>query len=226
MQSSNKKEHIVIVDDHPVVLDGIKLLLHDIRPDAELTAVSNGADAYAVFDSAKFVDWLFVDLNLPDINGLELVKKIKQEQAERRNNDTFNCKVVVLSSELDAQTIDQALSQGVNGVLSKAATAVMYEDCLMTIDLARLYLSQKHTSQLKYYRDGLMLELKNIKQGLSGRMFETLVMLSNGYSNKTISQKMGISENTVKSHVSSLMSLFNAKNRTYCVTQARELKII
>lgn len=212
------EEQFLIVDDHPVVLDGVHLLLQSIRPNAMFCMAASGSEALSMINSQNTPDWAFIDINLPDIQGLELVKLLKT------NNAT--CKVVVLSSELDGEILYQAIAAGADGVLSKSFSKDIFELCIMTVELGTTFLSSEHASELKYYKDSLMREQQHIRENLSKRQFEVLVLLAQGHGNKDISEQMYISQSTVKSHVSSLMFLFEASNRTHCVEKARQLKII
>ena len=75
------------------------------------------------------------------------------------------------------------------------------------------------------FRDGVS-ELRHIQNNLSSRQHEVLALLSNGLSNIEISQSLAISQSTVKSHVSQLMTTLKADSRTHCVAEARRLGII
>ena len=216
--TNGKQEQFLIVDDHPVVLDGLHLLLKSIRPNSVFSMASCGTDALSLCASNSSTDWAFIDVNLPDIQGLELVKLLKKNNA--------GCKIIILSSEIDGEIIYQATSAGAVGVLSKSFSKDIFELCIMTVELGTTFLSPEHASELKYYKDSLMREQLHIKSGLSERQLEVLVLLAKGLGNKDISDQMKISQNTVKSHVSSLMVLFDATNRTHCVEKARQLKII
>ena len=212
------EEQFLIVDDHPVVLDGVHLLLKSIRPNAMFSMAPSGSEALSMINSQNAPDWAFIDINLPDIQGLELVKLLK------KNNAT--CKAVVLSSELDGEILYQAIAAGADGVLSKSFSKDIFELCIMTVELGTTFLSSEHASELKYYKDSLMREQHNVRESISERQFEVLVLLAQGHGNKDISEQMDISQSTVKSHVSSLLFLFEASNRTHCVEKARQLKII
>ena len=65
-----------------------------------------------------------------------------------------------------------------------------------------------------------------IEETISERQRQTLLLVVKGYSNKEIAESLGISENTVKTHVSSLISLFDTDNRTHCAAEARRLRIV
>jgi len=212
------KEHILIVDDHPVVLDGIHLLLNTIRPEADFITTTSGLEALTTIQSTQRIDWMFVDINLPDIHGLDLLKAVKASK--------LTCKVIVLSSEMKIETIDQALLLGVDGVLSKSFSKKIFELCLMTIDLGKIFLTAEHANELKYYRDSLADADTPLIKEVTKRQHEILCLLDKGMPNKVISTQMGISESTVKSHVSSLMTTLEANNRTHCVVKAREKGII
>jgi len=211
-------EHILIVDDHPVVLDGLHSILQSIRPDALFSIADSAVSALEKINGDTVVDWLFLDLNLPDSNGLELIKSLRDQKVSTH--------IIILSSELNPETVDDALSLQVNGVLSKAYSKDVFEHCMITIELGRVFLSSEHAQELKYYRESQVLKRAQTKESLSERQLETLTLLSKGLSNKEIAQSLNITESTVKNHVSSLMQMFDATNRTHCVSEARRLKIL
>ena len=114
----------------------------------------------------------------------------------------------------------------INGVLSKAFDRNMFAQCFTSIELGKVYMSQEHADELKYYQQSQLLGERRFDKEISTRQYETLLMISKGFSNKEIAKRMDISESTVKSHVAALMTLFEADNRTHCVSEAQRLSII
>ena len=211
-------EKILIIDDHPVVLDGITLSLDQVMNDAILITALNGADAREVVTNHKDIDWIFVDVNLPDTNGVELIKAFETMKV------TAN--IIVLSSDDSPNIIDSALKQHASGFLSKSFNKNELQECFDTVEKGQIYLSKEHKQQLNIYRTSVLKEKQSIEENMSKRQFQTLQLLANGYSNQEIASSLNIVESTVKSHVHALMAIFDADNRTHCVSEARRLHII
>ena len=211
-------ETILVVDDHPVVQDGLELMLQELRPNAEIIPVLNATEALQYAMSHKELDWIFVDVNLPDYSGLELITQLREQK--------ILSNVVILSSEILPHILEEALKLNVNGVLSKAFYHQDFVDCFATIENGQVFLTVEHANELKFYRQSQLLDKNHIEKKISSRQVETLLMVAKGYSNREIASSMQITESTVKSHVSGLMELFNADNRTHCVCEAQRLKII
>lgn len=211
-------ERVLIVDDHPVVLDGLLSILESLRPNAIFTTADRAETALACIDEHPGFDWYFIDLNLPDINGLDLIARLREIKAQGN--------IIVLSSEIRAQSIHEALIFDVDGVLSKASNKETFERCIITVELGKRFLSPRHAQELKEYREGLLFERSQIEASLSERQIETLHLISQGHSNAEIAEKLAISESTVKSHVSLLLDTFQARNRTLCVAEARRLQFL
>jgi len=190
----SEAETILIIDDHPVVLEGIALMLKEVRTSATLLIASNANEALKIVSDNNDIDWIFIDINLPDISGISLTKKL------RAMNILSN--IVLMSGEIEPSKVDA------------------------NIELGKVYMTPQHANDLRYYRESLLLEKKHLDKKISSRQFQTLLMISKGFSNKEIAKQMNISENTVKSHVSALMTLFEADNRTHCVSEAQRLSIL
>lgn len=214
----SEAETILIIDDHPVVLEGIALMLKEVRTSATLLIASNANEALKIVSDNNDIDWIFIDINLPDISGISLTKKL------RAMNILSN--IVLMSGEIEPSKVEEAMQLKINGVLSKAFDRDVFAACFANIELGKVYMTPQHANDLRYYRESLLLEKKHLDKKISSRQFQTLLMISKGFSNKEIAKQMNISENTVKSHVSALMTLFEADNRTHCVSEAQRLSIL
>lgn len=214
----SEAETILIIDDHPVVLEGLSLMLNEIRHQTTLLTASNATEALELIAMNNDIDWLFIDINLPDMSGISLVKKL------RTMNVLSN--IILMSGEIEPAKIEKAMDLQINGVLSKAFDRNMFAQCFTSIELGKVYMSQEHADELKYYQQSQLLGERRFDKEISTRQYETLLMISKGFSNKEIAKRMDISESTVKSHVAALMTLFEADNRTHCVSEAQRLSII
>lgn len=209
---------ILIIDDHPLFLEGLSHVLQSIMPSAEILSALNGADALEVLQQHLDIDWILLDLNLPDYNGLDLI--------DRFTKNKILANVIIVTSATEPEIIDQSLKRQVNGFLTKNFDRWVLMECFKKIDEGGVFLTSEHANQLSNYRETLLKEKQLIEQLLSSRQKETLILIAKGYSNQEIADNLGIAISTVKTHVSTVISLFEAENRTRCVAEARRLHII
>lgn len=214
----DKHPKILIIDDHPTFVDGLSLLLQSIFPNADIVTAHTGASALQKTEQCPDFDWILLDFHLPDCNGIDLVGRFTEQK--------LLANIIVITSETEPAIIDQALNHNINGFLTKDFDHKTLMDCIKAIDNGQEFLLPEYQQQLNNYRNYQLRETQNIQQNISPRQQETLLMLSKGFSNQEIAQNMHISESTVKTHVSSLMTLFEADNRTHCVSEAQRLNII
>ncbi|MEM7207727.1 MAG: response regulator transcription factor [Pseudomonadota bacterium] len=215
---NDTSETVLIIDDHPVVLDGLALLLRDIFDSVEVLTASHAEAAMECVLHRPDIDWIFLDIHLPGISGFELLKQFSAKK--------ITASVIVMSSECDPPLIDQSLKYNARGVLSKVSGKAIFSECVKTVEQGRIFLVSEHAQQLKRYRESVLVEKQLIEEGISKRQREALLLIARGYTNKEISTSMSVTESTVKSHVSSLMNLFDADNRTHCVAEARRLGML
>jgi len=209
---------LLVVDDHPIFRDGVSEILFNIFPSTTILKASNGEEALAQAKQHKEIDWVFLDLKLPDINAIDLLP-----QLEKLN---LLASVVIVSSEDQAEVIDKVLSAGANGFLSKVSEKEEFMKCIQQVEQGKQYVHQSMLESLQYYRNNILSERQHINDHLSNRQHEVLTLLSHGLSNSEIGQTLSISESTVKSHISHIMSAFEADNRMHCVIEARRLGIL
>jgi len=212
------KTKLLIVDDHPSFIEGVSHLLQSIFNECDIFTTNNGHEALAIIKKHPDMDWVFLDLNMPDMSGIELITHLE------KNKITAN--VIIMTSESSPDVIDQSLKKHVNAFLTKDFDRKMLLDCVSTVESGRIFLTPQNKIQLHNYRESVLREKQEIEDHISQRQQETLLLIAKGFSNHQIATNLGISENTVKSHVSSLMSLFEADNRTHCVAEARRLHIV
>ena len=119
-------EKILIIDDHPVVLDGITLILSDLMQNAQFFTALDGAQACELIASHGDIDWIFLDVNLPDGDGIELMKVFETMKV------TAN--IVVLSSDNSPDVVDRSLKQHASGFLSKSFDRNELQSCIHAIE--------------------------------------------------------------------------------------------
>ncbi len=211
-------EQILVVDDHPIFVDGISALLKNIVPNANIVACINGKDALHQLQKPIQFDWVFLDINLPDTTGIDLLKQFLSLK--------ILANVVIVSSDENPETIHQCLELHANGFISKQFNKDIFEQCIQTIERGNVYLEEKQSQLVKNYREGIYVEKTHILKHISERQSEALQMIAKGYSNQEIADMMNVTQSTVKTHISLLMSLFEVDNRSHCVAEARRLGFI
>lgn len=211
-------EKILVVDDHPVVLDGLVFILKELIPHSTVITANDGGSARTLVKSHRDVDWIFLDVNLPDIDGIELLKHFDDLK--------LTANTIVLSSDSSPDTADRALKQNASAFLSKSFDRNELRKCIDTVEAGRIYLASELRRELTNYRESILVTRERIQSLLTARHLETLSFLAAGYSNKEIALSCNVAESTIKSRIKVLMSVFEADNRTHCVCEAQRLNII
>ena len=212
------KETILIVDDHTVVLHGLELMINEIKPQASISTALSSEQVLQHIDDQFLFDWMFIDINLPGLNGIELLAQLRRRE--------IMSNIIMLSSELSLDMVEEMLAFNVNGVLSKAFDKDTFSQCFKTVEQGLVFMPAEIQKNLTFYRQGMLREKRTIEESMNKRQADILLLIANGYSNHEIAKQQELSVSTVKTHIGSLLQIFNAKNRTHCIAEAQRLKII
>ena len=201
---------ILLLDDHTLFREGMKLLLGGLDQDLTLHDVENIQAAEQLLETNTY-DLMLLDLNLAESIGLKTLERVKSKL-----NST---PIIVLSAENDPPTIYQAIEDGAMGFITKCAT---HQELLAAIKLilaGGIFLPREVTSvnAVNAGRPPVGASESEILNALSDRQREVLKYLLQGKPNKTISASLHISENTVKAHLSAIFRALGARNRTEAV---------
>lgn len=203
--------NIVIVDDHPLIRQGLIAVI-SVEGDMNLIGeAANGDEAVETIMRTK-PDIALVDLRLMDMSGLDIVKKCMAKVPA--------CKYIILTSSVDQEDFRRARELGVDGYVLKEAFP---EELISAIRL--VYRGRK-------YYDPSMVDLMMNKdendfriEQLTSREFEVLRALGEGLKNKDIAKKLFITEYTVKKHVSQVLAKLDLADRTQAALYAQEKRI-
>lgn len=208
---------VLIADDHHVVRRGLVFFL---RTQEEMTIIGeagNGKEAVELARSLK-PDIILMDLSMPDMDGIEATKIIKDEQPD--------IKILILTSFSDQDHVLPALEAGASGYQLKDIQPDELVNCIKKIMNGENQLHPKATSHL------LSNLAKKDKQGrsqldeLTKRELEVLKEIAKGKSNKEIASALFITEKTVKTHVSNLLSKLELADRTQAALFAVKNKLV
>ena len=188
---------LVIVDDHPIVREGLKAYLElqgDLEVVAEAGSVREALERIATHEP----DLVLLDLQLPDASGLKVLAHLAHVVKRP--------KVLVLTSFLDEDYLREALRAGAAGYVVKHAGPAKLVDSVRAALRGELPLDPGAVKLLAQERDDPL-------DALTPREREVLARLAEGKSNKRIARELGIVEKTVKSHVSSILAKLGCKDR-------------
>ena len=204
---------VLIVDDHPLVRQGIKTLL-DVYDDIEVIGeAENGQEALEMCKKYK-PDIVLMDLIMPGVNGIEATKEIVKNWSY--------IKVVTLTSFVDKKLIEDSLKAGAIGYVLKNISGDKLVATIRDADKGKSTLSSEASDFL----------ISNIKKPpvedyqLTGQEKNILACLVEGLSNKKIAQKLVLSLSTVKFHVSNILNKLGVSSRTEAVSLAIKNKLV
>jgi DNA-binding NarL/FixJ family response regulator len=199
---------VAIVDDHPVVRFGLAAII-SLQPDMVVVGeAGTGEEACAMCD-ARAVDVVLMDLRLPRLSGVDAIKTIRQ-----RHSDIH---FIVLTTYDGDEDIRRALDAGAQAYLLKAMS-----DAEVPATIRKVYSGGRVIPEAV----SRALAERRPHSELSSREVEVLSLIANGLSNKEIGQVLGITEATVKWHVTIILSRLDASDRTEAIVTALQRGII
>jgi DNA-binding NarL/FixJ family response regulator len=201
---------VFIVDDHYMVIEGIRALLLDDKT-IDLIGHASNADSCLSFIRHTRPDVILMDISMPDKNGVELCKEVRELYP-----DVF---VIGLSTFNQYTYVDAMLRNGASGYLLKNAGKQEITDAIHVVAKGKTYLSDDAATTLK---NAAQLE----SPVLTRRENEILRLIAEGLANPQIAEKLFLSQSTVETHRKSLMRKLNIKNTALLVRYAIDQKIV
>jgi len=211
---------ILIVDDHALVRRGMNYVVKEGFPDAEVVEAESAAAALDVLRAGANADLALVDVRMPDLDGLELLRSIKAEWP--------TMPVIMLSTYENAPYVKRALSDGAAGYLLKDATP---EDLSQAINVALSgsgnVLSPRVIQNLfeDQQSGGSGANGRKNEYSLTEREHDILALLAEGRSNRDIAQRLFLSEKTVKAHLAAIFRKLGVTNRTQAAMVAVQMGV-
>ncbi len=197
---------ILIADDHQVVRKGL-MFFFKTQPDIEVVAeASNGKEALDIINS-KEVDVALLDVQMPEMDGIEAAKAI------RKVNDQV--KIMMLTSFSDYDSVIPAIQAGANGYQLKDVEPDELAEAIRRVSRGESTITAKAATHLMTHVTGDSEKEEKAKiDSLTKRESDVLEEIMKGKSNKEISSSLYITEKTVKTHVSNILSKLEVHDRT------------
>lgn len=200
---------ILIVDDHALFRSGMVHLLQSLSPTPEVIESENLCSAQAILSTVSDIDLVLLDLKLTDSVGVDSLLTLRKQAADTT--------IVVLSGEQDPAVIHQCIDNGAMGFITKSTTHDELLIAIRRIVAGGVYLPMDIMNNERVVQSARERSDVALLASLSDRQREVLAYLLQGKPNKTISNNMDISQNTVKAHLSAIFRTLGARNRTEAV---------
>jgi DNA-binding NarL/FixJ family response regulator len=199
---TTKQITILTVDDHPLLRQGIAAVIRGEKDMLIVGEASNGREAIQTFRNQR-PDVTLMDLQMPDLNGMDAIVSIRQEHSRAR--------IIVLTTYEGDALARRALKAGVVGYILKDMIRTELLEAIRTVYAGRRYIPQKIAAELaEHYAE----------DDLSEREIEVLREVAHGISNRIIASRLFISEATVKAHLQNILVKLGASDRTHAVSIA------
>lgn len=239
--------NILIIDDHELFRDGITLLLESLNEISTVRAVATGTEALAEVELNRDYDIVLLDYNLPDMSGIDTLKKFKSSTPE--------IPIVMLSAEELPERIEGAMKEGASGFITKSSSSQVMISAIKLVLSGGMYLppqllfaGRKNNTKTQQEPNfdpkrtlGINVNQRKVEElphseeplpsrpslsaelfSLTDRQQEVLVQMSNGFSNKEIAKLLNMSPSTVKVHASAIFREFGVNNRVQAITKAKK----
>jgi DNA-binding NarL/FixJ family response regulator len=194
---------VLVVDDHPVVRQGLSALL-GVQDGVSVVGEADNGPAALSLAAALNPDIVLLDLKLPGMDGIEVLEALRASGA----------RVLVLTSATEPERARRAVRAGAAGVLYKDIDPDALVRAIRSVHDGNLLLAAEAAGSLLHGGAG------NRADALTGREREVLALIADGRSNREIARLLGVAEKTVKAHVSSVLAKLGVQDRTQAAVYA------
>lgn len=208
-------ESFLVVDDHPLFLDAMKLAIHTAFPEAEIAEADSLASAFAAIDKGSNFDLVLLDLNMPGTRGFEGLLELRARYPK--------LPVVIVSAIDEAETIHRAMTCGASGYISKAVRKPELVGAIQGVMNGEVCLPSGYEPPDVVAGDTAK-TLAKLKQ-LTPQQLRVLNMLKQGLLNKQIAHELSVGETTVKAHVSEILRKLGVASRTQAVIEVSRVAL-
>ena len=201
---------VLVADDHSLFRDGITSLLEA----AGFFVVGQVGDGREAVEATLRLcpDLVLLDIAMPRMDGLEALRLIRQERPVTQ--------VVMLTASADDENLLEAVESGALGYLLKDLNADEFLAMLHGLQRGEAAMTRRMTTRLMKGLASLSHQQTEVTDSLTPRETQLLGLVAEGLSNRTMAQRLSVSENTIKYHMKSILRKLGVQNRTRAVTEA------
>lgn len=208
VQKGHEVNTILLIDDHALVREGLAQTLKRLGEDWQVLEAGDADAALNLLDTRDDVEVVITDLMLPGMNGFSLLALLRRRTPE--------LPVIVVSSLEDRPTIARALKQGALGFVSKSCSGADLLEAVRCVLAGEIYTPRERPvpNRVRIGRTSGKGKLDSAKRyGLTNAQARVLDMLAEGRSNRDIAEGLGLTEGTVKVHVSRILRALSVSSR-------------
>ena len=217
MSKVKDKIEIIIADDHMMIREGLKQLLELDGTMKVIAEANDGEECLNLLNKKIHPDILLLDINMPKKNGIEVLEYIKQNK--------IPVKVLILTVHNEVEYLLKAVDIGIDGYLLKDSSYDELKEAIDVVISGNTYIQPSLLPALNESMEDYALDKERI-ECLTKRELDVLRLISEGCSNKKISDELTISERTVKNHISNIFKKIDVSDRTQAAVFAIKNNLI
>jgi len=209
--------NILIADDHELIREGIRHSLRELNQTGDVFEAENEAQVEATLQT-EHIDLLLLDLVLPNGKSFDLLEMAIRTYPEM--------KVAMLTASEDVNDVRKCMDLGASAFITKTSGKNNLVKALRLIIAGGVYISAELIEKIALSQDQSLSNASDVKnlESLTKRQQEVLVLVCKGASNKEVAHLLGLSDNTVKIHVTAILKSLNVRNRTQAVLIANKVQ--
>jgi DNA-binding NarL/FixJ family response regulator len=205
---------VVLADDHPMYRYGVAAVLADV-PTVELVAQADSGSSLLDLVRATRPDVVVTDLRMPDLSGIEVTRALATEHPE--------LPVLVLTMHDDDESVYGAMRAGARGYLLKGADSGQLVSTLLTLAAGGTAFGPSVARRIVgFFLESSQRFTEGAFPGLTPRERQVLDLLAAGRRNSAIAAELGLSEKTVRNHLSAILTKLQVSDRSAAIVRARE----
>ena len=213
---------ILVADDHALMRAGIAATLRELDPQAQIAETADAAGTLAALEKCGGCDLALLDLYMPGAGGFELLGKLCDGYPD--------CRVFVISASESVSDMRRALDRGAAGYIPKSCERPLIRSAIELVLSGGIYIPAQMLGALTGNGSRAACgappiaretDLPTCSSALTDRQLDVLHLLTEGRSNKEMARQLGITESTVKVHLTAIFRFLGVSNRTQAVLAAR-----
>lgn len=215
---------VLIADDHELFLKGLEMILGDSFPEMQLKLAKDYQDVFNAISTEKDFDLILTDLAMPGAKWLDAIEKIHATLPDTP--------IIILSAVFDKEVVQKTIELGAAGYVPKTSSNAVIISAVNLVMSGGVYIPPEllhHAASSEFDLLKQIDEKPAPADGakiLSPRQVDVLQLIAKGQSNKQIAYELGLTEGTVKLHVTAILKLLNVYNRTGAVAEATRRGIL
>ncbi|WJH32492.1 response regulator transcription factor [Paenibacillus aurantius] len=212
-----KEIHIMLVDDHSLVRQGVRSFL-ETQSDLRIVGEAASGEEAEALAAERVPDVVLMDLSMPGIGGIEAIRRVKKSSPHSQ--------IVVLTSFQEDEYIFPALRAGALSYVLKNVQSGDLADIIRKACVGEAFLHPRVAARVVQELREERKDIPNVFNDLTERELEVLRLIAQGNANAAIAQALGISEQTVKGHVSNILGKLQLADRTQAAVLAWEQGVV